>query len=653
LVKKNIIDNIIIIMNVNNYENNYPSDMINKNGKKEYAYVTFLIIDELYAPTSIVLAESLKKIGSLAELVIMIDKNINDNTIDLLRRFYDRIILVEKIVINHKDKTQKYILTKLLGLELDYKKIIIIDIDSIILKYPDNSFSLKSPSLIYSKNQIKTGYIVIEPNKDLLNNILNKIKKKEYEKNLSKQEKPLAYLIEDMFKDINKLDIKILNFSEDYKESYGVQYTINKPFIIKSKIPIETRMKWDHYKLWYYYFRNIINKYPDMLTNYECLKETIEFSKYFVAIISRFALKNYNIFKVENNDDISAIYKISRNSKNKDYYHLNISKEYDSDNLNFLYKNNSIANFIEYIKNKNYGNLIPNNLFTNIIDIKTLLANINNSQQHLLLDYILTEYVRINPNIFIILTINEIENNEDDIDDDDDDDDDDDNDKRYKKYEKEKIDEENLIWMSQYKLLGMVIKNILFNINQNYVYEQRINLLSSYNEFTFYNVRILIYETAYPLYFNNINQDHKKIYIINDTNSKVRLSSIFMNRNTLKMIKEKKINYYKNDKMDKEKLLGLLKFQTLKKWIYNNYTGDQLSNIIIIKSSPITIIDNNKYDITSMKILSNKLLEKMKIIYSRLKMYKNISSKYEDIINNINNPKYYWELEGIKFLHKN
>jgi len=640
-------------MNVNNYENNYPSDMINKNGKKEYAYVTFLIIDELYAPTSIVLAESLKKIGSLAELVIMIDKNINDNTIDLLRRFYDRIILVEKIVINHKDKTQKYILTKLLGLELDYKKIIIIDIDSIILKYPDNSFSLKSPSLIYSKNQIKTGYIVIEPNKDLLNNILNKIKKKEYEKNLSKQEKPLAYLIEDMFKDINKLDIKILNFSEDYKESYGVQYTINKPFIIKSKIPIETRMKWDHYKLWYYYFRNIINKYPDMLTNYECLKETIEFSKYFVAIISRFALKNYNIFKVENNDDISAIYKISRNSKNKDYYHLNISKEYDSDNLNFLYKNNSIANFIEYIKNKNYGNLIPNNLFTNIIDIKTLLANINNSQQHLLLDYILTEYVRINPNIFIILTINEIENNEDDIDDDDDDDDDDDNDKRYKKYEKEKIDEENLIWMSQYKLLGMVIKNILFNINQNYVYEQRINLLSSYNEFTFYNVRILIYETAYPLYFNNINQDHKKIYIINDTNSKVRLSSIFMNRNTLKMIKEKKINYYKNDKMDKEKLLGLLKFQTLKKWIYNNYTGDQLSNIIIIKSSPITIIDNNKYDITSMKILSNKLLEKMKIIYSRLKMYKNISSKYEDIINNINNPKYYWELEGIKFLHKN
>jgi hypothetical protein len=119
------------------------------------------------------------------------------------------------------------------------------------------------------------------------------------------------------------------------------------------------------------------------------------------------------------------------------------------------------------------------------------------------------------------------------------------------------------------------------------------------------------------------------------------------------MIKKNKINYYKNDKeMDKNKLLGLLKFQTLKKWIYNNYTGDQLSNIIIIKSNPIVILDNNKYDAISMKSLSNKVLEKMKIIYSKSSVYKNIIGKYENIIQNINNQKYYWELEGIKFLYK-
>jgi len=37
-------------MIVNNYENNYLKDMIDKDGKKKYAYVTMLIINELYAP---------------------------------------------------------------------------------------------------------------------------------------------------------------------------------------------------------------------------------------------------------------------------------------------------------------------------------------------------------------------------------------------------------------------------------------------------------------------------------------------------------------------------------------------------------------------------------------------------------------------------
>ena len=623
-------------MDINNYENNYPINMIDNNGKKQYAYITMLIINELYAPASIVLAESLKKIGSFAELVIMIDNNITKETINLLRRFYDRIINIsEKIVIKHKDKTQKYILNKLLGLELDYKKIIIIDIDSIILKYPDNSFSLPSPSIIYDNNKIKTGYIVIEPNKKLFNKIIKKIKDKNFEEKLEKEEKPLVYIIEYFFENINKLDNKILNLSEGdsniIKESYGIQYIINKPFIIESKIPIETRIKWENYKLWYYYFRNIINKYPDISENYKCLKETIEFSKYFVQIISRFILTNY---KDNNNgiNEINKIYNLSRNSKNKDFYHLNISKEYDSNNLNFLFKNDSIGSFIQYLKNKT--DLISETSFTNIVDIKSLLIKINQTQQHILLDYILTEYVRVNPNIFIILMINESE--------------DEDN-------KNKEIDETNLIWIKEFKLMGMVIKNILFNINQDYVYDQRIELLSSYNEFTFYDIKILIYETIYPLYFNNnINNpiNKKKIYIISDTNSKVRLSSIFMNRNTLNMMKEHKIIYYKNGIMDKKKMIGLLNFQTLKKWIYNNYTGDQLSNIIIIKVKPIIIIDNNKYDIISIKLLSKKLLEKMKIIYSKSSLYNNIKQKYKDIIENISNPKYYCELEGLKFLQE-
>jgi hypothetical protein len=316
--------------------------------------------------------------------------------------------------------------------------------------------------LVYDDNKIKTGYIVIEPDKKLFNKIIKKLENIKIKEKLEQEEKPLVYILENLFGNINKLDNTILNFSEDYskKESYGIQYTINKPFIIESIIPIETRIKWENYKLWYYYFRNIINKYPDISENYECLKETIEFSKYFVQIISRFTLKIYNENNSKKNNIIYKIYNLSRNKNNKDFYHLNISKEYDSNNLIFLFKNNSIGSFIEYIKNKT--NLIDNNMLTNIVDIKSLLLKINQTQEHILLDYILTEYVRINSNIFIVLIINESEEESED------------------QKDNKNIDDTNLIWMKEYKLMGMVIKNILFNINQNYVYDQRISSLSSY-----------------------------------------------------------------------------------------------------------------------------------------------------------------------------
>ena len=53
--------------------------MINKDGTKKYAYIMLLMIGDEYVPASIVLAESLKKIGCLADLVIMVDEQILNN----------------------------------------------------------------------------------------------------------------------------------------------------------------------------------------------------------------------------------------------------------------------------------------------------------------------------------------------------------------------------------------------------------------------------------------------------------------------------------------------------------------------------------------------------------------------------------------------
>ena len=612
-------------------DNEYINKMIRPDGTKRYAYVTLLMIDETYAPGSIVLSESIKKLGSLSDLVIMIDNTITKETEEMLKNFYDKIIKIDKIEINHEDNTQKYILSKLESLKMvEYDKIIIIDIDSIIIKKPDNSFNLETPGLIQNENNKKyyySSYILIKPDKDKYEEIIKKISTTEMLNKLYKEKKPLSYILTKFYDNINKLDNKLLR-ANNYEESNGIQYTVNKPFIIKSKIPIEERIHWEHFKLWYLYFRDILNKYPK-IREYKCLEETIEFSKYFLSILSKYRVEKKKLNKYKDKET-SKMYLLDKNKKtNKDYYHLNISKEYDNENINYILKDKAYINFIDYLKRKT--NLFedkllitPNNLIPNIqLDVRNLL---NNLQDEIILDYFLSEYSRLHTNVFIVLMVNQT------ID--------------------EKIIltdhmQQNLLYKRDLKIMGMILKNILFNINQNYVYDQRIGELAMYSDYTFYTVSILFYETLYPIELDNTN---KKIYILNDTNSKIRASSIFLNRNTLNKFTKKKILFYKNNRINKNQLIDLIEFQTLKKWLYNNYTGDELNNIIIVDKSPLTIIDNNKHNISEIKILLERKIDRTTVLFSKSPEYKDLIKKYNKIIENINNPKYYWELEGIKYI---
>ena len=229
--------------------------MINKDGTKKYAYVMLLMIDEKYVPASIVLAESLKKIGCLADLVVMIDENINDKTVDLLKMFYDKIVKVEKIFSQSPDPIQKYLITKIQGLKLtEYEKIALIDVDSIILSHPNKIFTYQPPSGQYISNILSTGIILLKPSITDFDKLL--IKSKEISKEITK---PLVYLLQEFYKDFNQIDPLILKSNDyDYEDTYGIQYNKNKPFILKSSIPIETRSKWKHFRLWFMYFRNIL-----------------------------------------------------------------------------------------------------------------------------------------------------------------------------------------------------------------------------------------------------------------------------------------------------------------------------------------------------------------------------------------------------------
>ena len=104
--------------------------------------------------------------------------------------------------------------------------------------------------------------------------------------------------------------------------------------------------------------------------------------------------------------------------------------------------------------------------------------------------------------------------------------------------------------------MGLIIKNIMFNIYQDKVYQERILELSNYNDYTKYRIQLLLYQTAFPIQLTST--DNKKIFILTDTNSKIRLGSIFFNSNTLNRYNKHQIQPIVNNQIKKKELKSIL-----------------------------------------------------------------------------------------------
>ena len=102
---------------------------------------------------------------------------------------------------------------------------------------------------------------------------------------------------------------------------------------MSSSLTIEERVNLDHFKIWFSYLINIVNKYPE-IKKYKCVKESLQVSKYFLANLSRFII-NFTKLSNKKKESESLIINIyDKNiSKNQYLYHLDIIKEYSSDSL--------------------------------------------------------------------------------------------------------------------------------------------------------------------------------------------------------------------------------------------------------------------------------------------------------------------------------
>ena len=330
------------------YEDDYnypdPSDMINENGTKNYAYATLIMLGDLYISAAIVLAYSLRKLNTRADLVVLVTNDVSEKGKNILKQFYDKVIEVKYIeVINWRTQKQtnrkylNYVFTKFHIFNLtQYKKILLIDADAIVLKYPDHVFTLNAPAGCYLKDKdlfisydkqgnyvlppddkikwydemcrccghgklipkeqtdkilkdksnagIGGGLMLLEPKKGELENIINDITRGKSWYLVSKffawpEQQYLTYRYSGKWTGINPRFFGLQGYPH-WKVLYGLQYGGDKPFILNSKFPLETRLQYPDYILWHKMFREILDNNPT-LKNEKSIEEAVKINNYY------------------------------------------------------------------------------------------------------------------------------------------------------------------------------------------------------------------------------------------------------------------------------------------------------------------------------------------------------------------------------------
>ncbi len=139
--------------------------MRRNDGSARFAFVTFLMMNDSYLASALLLAHGLKEQGSEADAVCLVTEEISDEARYALGLVYDRVIAVEKFVVPHRETRKRedrpLWFTRLNALRLggdgdlgcDYEKVLILDADVLPLRHFDHLFSLRAPAGILNEQK--------------------------------------------------------------------------------------------------------------------------------------------------------------------------------------------------------------------------------------------------------------------------------------------------------------------------------------------------------------------------------------------------------------------------------------------------------------------------------------------------------------------
>jgi len=660
------IDNLIL--KCENEDESYPKPekMRDSNGNNIYAYVTLVMLGDLYISAAIVLAQSLINCGSEADRVVLVTNDVSEEGKNILSMFFNHVIEITYIEIkNWRTERQTYrkylnlVFTKFHVFNLvQYKKIILIDADAAVLKHPDHIFSLDAPAgcfledkelfILYDENgkyklpegpipwyekfcdiaphgkiipqeytdRIKHnfknsgvggGLMLLEPKlgefDDIIHNVSSgKMKYLIERRFVWPEQQYLTLRYSGKWHNINPRFFGLQGYPH-WKVLYGLQYGGDKPFMLKSKLPMEDRLKFSDFILWHDIYREILNANPE-LADAQTLKETNEMASLF--------LKNKKMGRTKIRE------------KTIEYLSTEYEEYYSRYNLQLIYNDVPIHRTQQSLYHSDrfstYNGLNPDVMFTDIkpyaylkpIELLNEYYGVNsfystilkdeitfdqrglhkyNYFDHDIRDEIMLQYVKCRKDMYVI-TLWPLAH----------------------KLGMEKIDEfikslEELGIIAYVKTLGInknTVKNLMFWMYNEFTFQARLDFIKGKLEYSHVindnnPITFIFFDNVKKLKINGQNSKDKKMLrdkllrILNLNEDKnvrgndvihindyfyqtIEYSQMILNKNTLNMLKEQNIEKLINGFFSDSNL----KYQTFRNAVYSNFSLLEISRIIII-----------------------------------------------------------------------
>lgn len=132
----------------------------------KYAYVTVLYGNNIYLTGALVLGFTLMKTKTKHDRVILVTSDVSMEYRNILSIVYNRVVEIDYVDVSSEifsDENTRFrdVFTKLRSFQLiEYDKIILLDLDMIIVKNIDHLFQLKTPAACLKHYYVPYGHLI-------------------------------------------------------------------------------------------------------------------------------------------------------------------------------------------------------------------------------------------------------------------------------------------------------------------------------------------------------------------------------------------------------------------------------------------------------------------------------------------------------------